>query len=222
MISEKIRTAQGMEGARRATGIPCAATTAQGAHSMPSLLLNPPDPEVPEKAVRRRFTAEYKLNILQQAEACRERRRHWRPLAPGRPLLFSPDHLAPPEGYGMLSGLKPQTAGAKGSARQSPAAGGRPVTQRNRSAPKASEASRADHRDSKKNFTDAGDPAGDLGERRGRLMETVEVLTPEVGTKPACAAVGMSRASVYRLRARRKNAPSGSPKTTVSPPCAEG
>jgi hypothetical protein len=25
---------------------------------MPSLLLNPPDPEVPEKAVRRRFTAE--------------------------------------------------------------------------------------------------------------------------------------------------------------------
>jgi transposase len=72
MISEKIRTAQGMEGARRATGIPCAATAAQGAHSMPSLLVNPPDPEVPEKAVRRRFTAEYKLHILRQAEVCQE------------------------------------------------------------------------------------------------------------------------------------------------------
>ena len=65
MISEKIRTEQGMEGARRATGIPCSGT-APGAHSMPSLPLNPPDPEVPEKAVPRRFTAEYKLNIKYQ------------------------------------------------------------------------------------------------------------------------------------------------------------
>lgn len=29
-----------------------------------------PDPEVPEKATRRRFTAEYKLDILARAEAC--------------------------------------------------------------------------------------------------------------------------------------------------------
>ena len=31
-----------------------------------------PDPEVPEKAKRRRFTARYKLRVLQEAEACRE------------------------------------------------------------------------------------------------------------------------------------------------------
>lgn len=31
-----------------------------------------PRPEVPEKPVRRRFTAEYKLRILEQAEACSE------------------------------------------------------------------------------------------------------------------------------------------------------
>lgn len=30
-----------------------------------------PDPEVPEKARRRRFTAAYKLEILKEAEACR-------------------------------------------------------------------------------------------------------------------------------------------------------
>lgn len=30
------------------------------------------DPEVPEKAQRRRFTAEYKLGILEAADACRE------------------------------------------------------------------------------------------------------------------------------------------------------
>ena len=31
-----------------------------------------PDQEVPERAKRRRFTAQYKLRILEEAEACRE------------------------------------------------------------------------------------------------------------------------------------------------------
>jgi len=36
------------------------------------LAIAPPDPEVPEKPVRRRFTAKYKLDILRQADACNE------------------------------------------------------------------------------------------------------------------------------------------------------
>jgi len=32
---------------------------------------DPPDPEVPAKAIRRRFSAEYKKNILEKAEACK-------------------------------------------------------------------------------------------------------------------------------------------------------
>jgi len=32
----------------------------------------PPDPEVPERPKRRRFTAEYKLEILKEADACTE------------------------------------------------------------------------------------------------------------------------------------------------------
>ena len=48
------------EGARRATG-DSGARAAEGA----------PDPEVTERAKRRRFTAEYKLRIVRQADACK-------------------------------------------------------------------------------------------------------------------------------------------------------
>jgi transposase len=117
MISEKIRSAQGMEGARRATGIPCAATAAQGAHSMPSVPIHPADPEVPEKAVRRRFTAEYKLDILQQAEACRGEEGIGALLR--REGLYS-SHLTTwrrQREIGMLSALSPKRRGRKASAR---------------------------------------------------------------------------------------------------------
>lgn len=113
MISEKMRTAPGMEGARRATGIPGADASAQGVPSMPSVSIHPPDPEVPEKAVRRQFSAEYKLSILRQVEACRE---------PGeigallrREGLYS-SHLTTwrrQRGTGILSGLKPKPRGRK-------------------------------------------------------------------------------------------------------------
>jgi transposase len=113
MISEKIRTVQGMEGARRATGIPCTAAAAQGARSMESLPTHPPDPEVPEKALRRRFTAEYKLDILRQADHCQ---------TPGdiggllrREGLYS-SHLTTwrrQRDAGILSGLEPKRRGRK-------------------------------------------------------------------------------------------------------------
>ncbi len=50
----------GSEGARRATGD-------SGARAAKVAL----DPEVTERAKRRRFTVEYKLDILRQADACR-------------------------------------------------------------------------------------------------------------------------------------------------------
>jgi transposase len=52
--------AAGTEGARRATGV-----SAAGAR--PGV----PDPMVSEKATRRRFTAEYKLRILREADRCK-------------------------------------------------------------------------------------------------------------------------------------------------------
>jgi transposase len=51
-------------GARRATGVASASAVEPGARR--------PDPEVPAKAQRRRFTAEYKLRIIEEADACRE------------------------------------------------------------------------------------------------------------------------------------------------------
>jgi transposase-like protein len=50
------------EGARRATGASGPATVRASA----------PDPEVPAKVERRQFTAEYRVRILRQADACKK------------------------------------------------------------------------------------------------------------------------------------------------------
>ena len=67
MEPQVIRKMEGMEGVRRTTGIPSIKETKniQGIRTVP-------DPEVRERAVRRRFTAEYKLRILKEAASCKE------------------------------------------------------------------------------------------------------------------------------------------------------
>ena len=55
----------GTEGARRATGV----APSRG-HTEEPEIMSPPDPEVPEKKPRRKFTAQYKLRILEEADAC--------------------------------------------------------------------------------------------------------------------------------------------------------
>jgi len=73
MIAEKIKAAKGIEGARRVTEIPWSGTAKEKETvSQPVLTAASSDPEVPEKASRRRFTAAYKLRILKQADACTE------------------------------------------------------------------------------------------------------------------------------------------------------
>ncbi len=57
-----------MEGARRATGIvPMAGASAH-------LVGSAPDPEVPEKKPRRKFTTKFKLRILAEADECTQPR----------------------------------------------------------------------------------------------------------------------------------------------------
>jgi transposase-like protein len=54
-----------IQGARRASEISATAEAAAGNDTTA-----PPDPEVPEKIPRRRFTAAYKLRVLQEADQC--------------------------------------------------------------------------------------------------------------------------------------------------------
>ena len=56
-------------GARRATAITGMAPE-DLTQQQQELTTSPPDPEVAEKPVRRRFTAKYKLDILNQADSC--------------------------------------------------------------------------------------------------------------------------------------------------------
>jgi len=65
-ITPKGLTEGETEGARRATGV-----APSGDDKKHHIL--PPDPEVPEKKPRRRFTAKYKLRILDEADACTEK-----------------------------------------------------------------------------------------------------------------------------------------------------
>jgi len=61
----------GTEGGRSPTGVP--PTTAAAARATAAGNSKPiPDPAVPEKPVRRRFTAEYKLRILREADHCNQ------------------------------------------------------------------------------------------------------------------------------------------------------
>jgi transposase len=75
-----------------------------------------PDPEVPERPVRRRFTTEYKLRILEEADACSE---------PGetgallrREGLYSStlSTWRRQRREGTLAGLSPKKRGRKGDA----------------------------------------------------------------------------------------------------------
>src|SRR5450830_1273149 len=61
---EEISSVEGTEGGRSTSGVPSAGAAPAGGL--------PPDPEVTDKPVRRKFTAEYKLKILAEADKCTE------------------------------------------------------------------------------------------------------------------------------------------------------
>lgn len=65
----QVGTSSGTEGARSATGVPeeTSSSPRRGGE-----IREVPNPEVPAKAQRRKFTAEYKLRIVREAERCKE------------------------------------------------------------------------------------------------------------------------------------------------------
>jgi transposase len=71
MMNSKMQANLGMTEARKAAEIPRKEIQSK-ANAMQPLSVVLPNPEVPEKAERRRFSAEYKLKILRQADECRD------------------------------------------------------------------------------------------------------------------------------------------------------
>ena len=65
MISESLREIQAHEQTLKAVGNSVVMRTPEG-----SKAATMPNPEVPDKAARRRFTAEYKIRILNESDAC--------------------------------------------------------------------------------------------------------------------------------------------------------
>lgn len=116
MIATKIKATQGIEGARRATEVPWGEAPKE-VNSHQGVASVPPDPEVPAKAARRRFTAEQKLRVLTLADACNE------PGCLGKLLrregLYASnlDTWRGQRDRGVLSALTPQKRGRKESDR---------------------------------------------------------------------------------------------------------
>ena len=162
-----------------------------------------PDPELVERAKRRRFTAEYKLRILRQAEACT------RPGEIGALLrregLYT-SHLT--------AWRKQREPGALGRPGSHSAAASRPTRAMRENAAlaaagrarrgRAGEGPQGD-RDPGKRLSALGADARHQGreqarEHRAMIEQTVEELTPIIGTRPACRALGAAPATIYRRR----------------------
>ena len=104
----------GTEGGRSPTGVP-PTTTAAAVLGLPAAGNGKPilDPAVPERPVRRRFTAEYKLRILREADRCTESGQLGALLR--REGLYS-SHLSNWRQHrdeGTLAGLTPKRRGRK-------------------------------------------------------------------------------------------------------------
>ena len=105
--------AAGTEGGRRPTGVPAAPVASAVSGSPAKGPVSRPDPEVPEQAVRRKFTVEYKLRIVQEADHCTRLGQLGALLR--REGLYS-SHLSTwrrQRQEGILSGLTPKKRGRK-------------------------------------------------------------------------------------------------------------
>ena len=173
-----------------------------------------PDPELVEQAKRRSFTAKYKLEILAKADACT------RPGEVGELLrregLYT-SHLTywrkqvrdgALKELGKPRGRKPADRRDAADRRADPARGACRV--------RAGEGQEG-HRDSGKSLSAVGADARyrERGrEHRAMIERTVEELTPIIGTRPACRAVGASVATIYR---RRRPPEPGPPRPRPTP-----
>ena len=176
------------EGARRATAAFGPSVTSRATD---------PDPEVPAKAQRWRFPAEYRLRILTQADACKK---------PGelgallrREGLYSSllTNWRRQREQGALQDMRGRRRGPKP----------RPVDPRvkqleaeNRRLQRKLQRAETIITLQKKSCRDPGDPPETPRHRRARLMIAIEAVTTTGATAALCQSVGLARATLYRRR----------------------
>ncbi|MDP9286042.1 MAG: IS3 family transposase [Actinomycetota bacterium] len=183
-----------------------------------------PDPELIERPRRRRFTAEYKLEIVCQADACT------RPGEIGALLrregLYSSllTEWRRARDSGALVALAPKRRGPRGPSPEQVELG---VLRRRLERTQADlETARRVIEVQGKRLRALGGAAGQGRERVRRraaaamIDQAVAEVEPLVGTAPACRALGASRASVYRRRTPprvREQRPRPAPARALSP-----
>ncbi|MFI4894344.1 MAG: hypothetical protein ACIAQ0_13075 [Phycisphaerales bacterium JB058] len=155
-----------------------------------------PDAEVVARPKRRRFAAEYRLQILEEADRCTQ------PGDPGRLLrrerLCSSHQSAwrKARKEGALKGLSPKNRGAK-------------AKPRNPLEPKVTELEATVAKLEKelhqaRMIMDVQEKScravGLQLRRREALLKAAETLSKQVGVVAACRALGVSRATLYRRR----------------------
>ncbi|MCA1698344.1 MAG: IS3 family transposase [Actinobacteria bacterium] len=164
-----------------------------------------PDPELAERPRRRRFSAEYKLRVLREAEAC-VRKGEIGALLRREGLYTS--HLTAwrkQRDAGALEGLAPRKRGPR------PASAERVENQALRRRLERTEAELETARRvievQGKRLSALGGSAGAQARDRDRRRSAqamidgaVAEIEPLLGTAPACRALGASRASLYRRR----------------------
>ena len=181
-------TSAGSEGARRATGDLADRGAAAGVR----------DPEVSEKAKRRRFSAEYKLRIVREADACKGDGDVAALLR--REGLYS-SHLSSwrrQRDEIAKAGLTSRKRGRKAKA-EAPRI--KELEREKRPTPAPAGSGGNDARDPKKSLRAPGDPPEPDRRRRERLIVAAEELAGRIGqTAEACEALGVSRSTLYRRR----------------------
>ncbi|MGA6925163.1 MAG: IS3 family transposase [Desulfosarcina sp.] len=157
-----------------------------------------PDPEVPEKISRRKFTAAYKLRVLQKAEQC---------LQPGdigvllrREGLYS-SHLTSwrrQRENGILQGLKPKKRGRKAKPEDPSAERMAQLEKENQRLKNRLRKAEIIIEAQKKNLGDSGHRTESRKQRRQQMIQATDTLSGEVGKRAACEALEVPRATFYR------------------------
>ncbi|WP_212636826.1 transposase [Desulfacinum hydrothermale] len=178
---------------------------------------NARDPEVMGKKRRRKFTAAYKLRILEEADACR---------LPGqigallrREGLYSSNLTTwrRQREEGQLKALSPRKRGRKPNPDRHLAKRVAQLERENQRLRDQIKKAQKIIRVQKENLRPRADLPSQARNRREQLIRAAVQWRTEVGTAPACDALGISRATFYRrLKSATKPANSPSPPLALS------